>query len=138
MRVDEFDFELPRALIAEHPIEPRDAARLLAVGERIEDRHIRDLPRLLRAGDVLVANDTRVIPAQLTGTRGAATIDVTLHRDLGGGLWRAFVKGARRLKRGDIVRFSDDFSADVIDKSPEGDIGLRFDCDGAALKAQLE
>lgn len=138
MRVDEFDFELPRALIAEHPIEPRDAARLLAVGERIEDRHIRDLPRLLRAGDVLVANDTRVIPAQLTGTRGAATIDVTLHRDLGGGLWRAFVKGARRLKRGDIVRFSDDFCAEVIDKSPEGDIGLRFDCDGAALKAQLE
>jgi S-adenosylmethionine:tRNA ribosyltransferase-isomerase len=138
MRVDEFDFELPRELIAEHPIEPRDAARLLVIGETLADRHIRDLPRLLRAGDVLVANDTRVIPAQLTGTRGAATIDVTLHRDLGGGVWRAFVKGARRLKRGDVVRFGADFAAEVIDKAPEGDVGLRFDCEGDALKAQLE
>lgn len=138
MRVDEFDFELPRALIAEHPIEPRDAARLLLVGDTIADRNIRDLPQLLRAGDVLVANDTRVIPARLTGRRGAATIEVTLHRDLGGGVWRAFVKGARRVKPGDIVRFSDDFAAAVVEKTPEGDVALRFDCEGADLKARLE
>ncbi|HLI20282.1 MAG TPA: tRNA preQ1(34) S-adenosylmethionine ribosyltransferase-isomerase QueA [Stellaceae bacterium] len=138
MRVDEFDFELPRALIAEHPVEPRDASRLLVVSDQLADRRIADLPRLLRAGDVLVANDTRVIPAQLTGMRGAATINATLHRDLGGGLWRAFVKGARRLKRGDIVRFGEDFAAEVIDKSPAGDIGLRFACEGAAFKAKLE
>ena len=138
MRVDDFDFDLPRELIAEHPIEPRDAARLLVVGDSIADRHIRDLPQLLRAGDVLVANDTRVIPARLTGTRGAATIEVTLHRDLGGGAWRAFVKGARRVKAGDVLRFADDFAAEVTEKNPEGDVALRFPCEGAALKAQLE
>lgn len=138
MRVDEFDFELPRALIAEHPIEPRDAARLLSVDETIADRHIRDLPQLLRAGDVLVANNTKVIPARLTGTRGAATIEVTLHRDRGGGVWRAFVKGARRVKPGNIVRFGDDFAAEVIEKNPEGDVVLRFDCEGATLRARLE
>ena len=85
MRVDEFDFDLPRELIAEHPIEPRDAARLLVIGDQLADSHIDDLPRLLRPGDVLVANDTRVIPARLTGTRGSATIEVTLHLDRGGG-----------------------------------------------------
>jgi S-adenosylmethionine:tRNA ribosyltransferase-isomerase len=138
MRVDDFDFDLPRELIAEHPIEPRDAARLLLVSDSIVDRHIGDLPQLLRAGDVLVANDTRVIPARLTGTRGAATIEVTLHLDRGGGAWRAFVKGARRVKAGDTIRFADDFAAEVIEKSPEGDVALRFSCAGAALKAQLE
>jgi len=138
MRVDEFDFDLPRALVAEHPIEPRDAARLLVVSDGIADRRIGDLPQLLRPGDVLVANDTRVIPARLTGTRGAATIEVTLHLDRGGGEWRAFVKGARRVKPGDTIRFADDFAAEVIEKSPEGDVALRFPCHGAALKAQLE
>jgi S-adenosylmethionine:tRNA ribosyltransferase-isomerase len=138
MRVDEFDFDLPRELIADHPIEPRDAARLLLVGDSIADRHIADLPHLLRAGDVLVANDTRVIPARLTGTRGAATIEVTLHLDRGNGEWRAFVKGARRVKAGDTIRFADDFSAAVIEKSPDGDVALRFSCAGAALRAQLE
>jgi S-adenosylmethionine:tRNA ribosyltransferase-isomerase len=138
MRVDEFDFDLPRELIAEHPIEPRDAARLLVIGDRLSDRRIGDLPQLLRPGDVLVANDTRVIPARLTGTRGAATIEVTLHLDRGSGVWRAFVKGARRVKQGDTIRFADDFSAEVIEKSPEGDVTLRFSCEGAALKSQLE
>jgi S-adenosylmethionine:tRNA ribosyltransferase-isomerase len=138
MRVDDFDFDLPRELIAEHPIEPRDAARLLLVSDGIADKHINDLPHLLRAGDVLVANDTRVIPARLTGTRGAATIEVTLHLDRGRGEWRAFVKGARRIKAGDTIRFADDFRADVIEKSPEGDVVLRFSCEGDALKAQLE
>jgi S-adenosylmethionine:tRNA ribosyltransferase-isomerase len=128
MRVDEFDFDLPRELIAEHPIEPRDAARLLVIGDRLSDRHIGDLPRLLRAGDVLVANDTRVIPARLTGTRGAATIEVTLHLDRGGGEWRAFV----------TIRFADDFAAEVMEKSEEGDVALRFSSEGAALRAQLE
>jgi len=138
MRVDEFDFNLPRELIAEHPIEPRDASRLLVIGAALDDRHVTDLPALLRAGDVLVANDTRVIPAQLTGTRGAATIDVTLHRDRGGGVWRAFVKGARRLKPGDVVSFGPSFDAEVMAKEPEGDVTLRFNSEGAALRAQLE
>jgi S-adenosylmethionine:tRNA ribosyltransferase-isomerase len=138
MRVDDFDFALPRELIAEHPIEPRDAGRLLVISDRVTDRHIGDLPRLLRPGDVLVANDTRVIPARLTGTRGAAAIEVTLHLDRGNGEWRAFVKGARRIKAGDTIRFADDFAAEVIEKSVEGDVSLRFSCLGAALRAQLE
>ena len=138
MRVDEFECVRPCARCAEHPIEPRDAARLLLVSDSIADRRIGDLPSLLRAGDVLVANDTRVIPARLTGTRGAATIEVTLHLDQGGGIWRAFVKGARRIKAGDTIRFADDFAADVIEKSPEGDVLLRFSHEGAALKARLE
>src|SRR5579862_1684898 len=133
MRVDEFDFTLPRELIAEHPIEPRDAARLLVVGNRLEDRRIAELPSLLRAGDVLVANDTRVIPVRLHGKRGAAAIEVTLHRDLGGGQWRAFAKGAKRLKPGDTLQFGESFAAEVAGKEPKGDVVLRFATEGAAL-----
>ena len=138
MRVADFDFTLPRALIAEHPIEPRDAARLLMVGPKIEDRHIAELPQLLRRGDVLVANDTRVIPVRLIGRRGAATIEVTLHRDLGGGNWRSFAKGARRLKPGDQLEFGAGFAATVVTKEPEGDVVLRFAEEGRALRAALE
>ena len=98
MQIDDFDFALPRGLIAAHPCEPRDAARLLFIPRsgRFEDRQILDLPSLLRPGDLLVFNDTKVIPARLAGRRGAAVVEVTLYRDLGGGLWRAFAKGARR------------------------------------------
>lgn len=80
MRVDDFDFQLPRRLIAAHPIEPRDAARLLIVGPELADKHVRDLPALLKRGDVLVVNDTRVIPTRFYGRRGNASIEATLHR----------------------------------------------------------
>ena len=138
MLVDEFDFSLPRELIAERPCEPRDAARLLVVGRDIADRHVNDLPFLLRPGDVLVANDTRVIPVRLHGRRGAASIEVTLHRDLHGGLWRAFAKGAKRLKPGDAVEFGTGFAAEILSKAPEGDVILRFAQEGAALRERLE
>ena len=137
MRVDDFDFELPRQLIADHPAEPRDAARLLEVGPTLEDRAIRDLPQLLRPGDLLVVNDTRVIPARLTGRRGAAGVEITLHRDLGGGQWRAFAKGAKRLKLGDWIVFADGFAAQVAAKHDEGDLTLRFDAEGAQFRANL-
>src|SRR5579863_3547536 len=137
MRVDDFDFELPRELIADHPIEPRDAARLLVVGERPEDRRIADLPRLLRRGDLLVFNDTRVIPARLSGKRDAARVEVTLHRDLGGGVWRAFAKGAKRLKPGDRLVFAADFAGVVTAKHEEGDVTLRFDLEGEAFRDAL-
>src|ERR1700722_18217063 len=97
MRLADFDFDLPRERIADRPAEPRDAARLLvvpAVGGRA-DRHIGDLPELLRPGDLLVGNDTEVIPARLVGRRGAATVEVTLAHDLGGGRWRSYARGAR-------------------------------------------
>jgi S-adenosylmethionine:tRNA ribosyltransferase-isomerase len=138
MRVEDFDFELPKHLIADHPVEPRDAARLLLVGERITDRRIAELPQLLRPGDLMVCNDTRVIPARLVGSRGAAHIEATLHRDLGGGAWRAFIKGAKRVKSGDRIDFAADFSAEVAAKHEEGDVTLRFVSEGAEFRAALD
>src|SRR5437763_829991 len=88
MHLGDFDFDLPRELIAERPIEPREMARLLVLPEAggLVDRHIADLPQLLRPGDLLVFNDTKVIPARLVGRRGLATVEITLARDLGGGV----------------------------------------------------
>ncbi|MGH6976764.1 MAG: S-adenosylmethionine:tRNA ribosyltransferase-isomerase, partial [Stellaceae bacterium] len=138
MRVDDFDFPLPRRLIAAHPIEPRDAARLLVVGPKLADKHVRDLPALLKRGDVLVVNDTRVIPTRLYGRRGDASIEATLHRREAPARWRAFVKNARRLKVGDRVEFAADFSAVVAARHAEGDLSLAFDCGGDDLRAALE
>ena len=138
MRVDAFDFPLPRQLIAEHPCEPRDRARLLVVGAALEDRVVADLPRLLRPGDVMVFNDTRVIPARLEGRRGAARVEATLHRELGGGQWRAFIKGARRLEPGDRIAFGDGFAAHVLAKHEEGDATLAFELTGEAFRAALD
>src|SRR5687767_4427129 len=116
MRTDLFDFDLPAERIALRPISPRDAARLLVVrsGEapELEDRGMRDLPDLLRPGDALVVNDTKVIPARLSGRRigrGPETrIEATLHRRLDGSRWRAFVRPAKRLVPGDVIRFGDE------------------------------
>ena len=138
MRVDQFDFTLPRHLIADRPCEPRDAARLLVVGAELADRYVTDLPGSLRPGDIMVFNDTKVIPARLTGRRGAAQVEITLHRDAGGGRWRAFAKGAKRLKPGDVVEFGAGFAATVAAKHPEGDVTLAFGCEGEAFRAGLE
>jgi S-adenosylmethionine:tRNA ribosyltransferase-isomerase len=100
MKVADFDFDLPPALIATRPAEPRDSARLLQVGARLEDRLVSDLPALLQAGDLLVVNDTRVIPARLDGLRGAARIELTLHKQEAPDRWRAFARPARRLAPG--------------------------------------
>jgi S-adenosylmethionine:tRNA ribosyltransferase-isomerase len=137
MRVDEFDFDLPAGLIADRPASPRDAARLLVVGDGLADRAILDLPRLLRPGDLLVANDTRVIPARLVGRRGAARVELTLHQDQGGGFWRAFAKGAKRLRPGDRIEFGAGFAAGVAGKNPEGDVTLQFDREGEDFRDAL-
>jgi S-adenosylmethionine:tRNA ribosyltransferase-isomerase len=139
MRVDDFDFELPRELIAPRPCEPRDAARLLFIPASggFEDRHIVDLPTLLRPGDLLVFNDTKVIPARLIGHRGEARIEVTLHRELGGGMWRAFARGARRLRVGDRLVFAEGFATEVTEKHPDGDLTLRFDLKSGTLREAL-
>lgn len=138
MRVELFDFELPDALIAAHPAEPRDSARLLHVRPAaLADRIVRDLPALLRPDDLLVFNDTRVIPAQLRGRRGAAAIDLTLHRHVGPGRWRAFARPARRLRAGDRVVFAEDFEARVEDR--EGaEVSLDFGCRDDELRRKLE
>jgi S-adenosylmethionine:tRNA ribosyltransferase-isomerase len=140
MRLDDFAYDLPRDLIADRPLEPREAARLLVIPAKGEmrDRRIADLPELLRPGDLLVCNDTKVIPARLVGRRGAATAEITLVRDLGGGAWHAYAKGARRLRSGDLIEFAGDFRAEVIAKSDEGVVTLNFDREGDSFRAALE
>lgn len=137
MRVDEFDFELPRQLIADRPAEPREAARLLEVAaDGLTDRRIGDLPGRLRAGDLLVVNDTRVIPARLHGKRDLAGIEIMLHQPAEAGRWRAFARPAKKLKPGDVVRFADDFAATIIAKGEAGEVEVAFD-DPAALADNL-
>jgi S-adenosylmethionine:tRNA ribosyltransferase-isomerase len=140
MRLSDFDFDLPRELIAEHPARPREAARLLVVpgAGSFEDRGVRDLPALLRAGDLLVLNDTRVIPARLRGKRGDAAIEVTLHKAEGAGRWRAFARPAKRLKAGQRIAFAPEFSAIVAEKNEAGEVLLDFGVGDAALLALLE
>ncbi|GAB4392416.1 MAG: tRNA preQ1(34) S-adenosylmethionine ribosyltransferase-isomerase QueA [Kiloniellaceae bacterium] len=142
MRTDDFDFELPRELIAQHPIEPREKARLLHVGPALVDHHVADLPVLLRPGDLLVTNDTKVIPARLAGRRGTAGVEVTLHQAVDGATWKAFARPARKLGVNDRIDFgsdaSGDFAAAVIAKGDGGEVTLHFDRRDGELLAALE
>ena len=128
MRVDLFDFELPPERIALRPARPRDAARMLVVrGEgEFEDVTVRDLPRLLRRDDVLVFNDTRVIPAQLEGRRGEARIGATLHKRLDLRRWQAFIRNAKRLREGDTIKFPAGVSATAEQRHTDGSWTLAF------------
>lgn len=127
MNVDLFDFDLPPERIALRPASPRDAARLLVVrGDGLDDRTVADLPEVLRAGDLLVFNDTRVIPAQLEGARGEARIGATLHKREGPRRWRAFVRNARRLRDGDAIDFGAGVSAIARDRADDGSWALDF------------
>ena len=127
MRVDLFDFELAPECIALRPASPRDSAQMLVVGgDGLTDKFVHDLPSLLRAGDCLVFNDTRVIPAQLTGRRGDATIGATLHKREGLRSWRAFIRNAKRLHDGDVVDFGAGVSAATSDKRADGSWLLTF------------
>ena len=169
MRVDLFDFDLPPERIALRPAEPRDSARMLVVrpdrepsGSQqrdaspracppFEDRTIRDLPNFLRAGDVLVVNDTRVIPARLNGIRARgeniARIEATLIKREGSNLWRALGKPSKRLAAGDRIRFCESsesmacflghLDADVVERN-EGEVSLAFHLDGAALDDAID
>ncbi len=147
MRVDLFDFDLPQERIALEPARPRDAARLLHVaGKSHVDRRVRDLPAVLRAGDMLVVNDTKVIPAQLVGKRAArgdgddVSVDVTLHkeeRDVAGGVrWRAFVRPAKRLRAGDRIVFGEKLTG-VVEAREGAECVLQFDADRSAFDAAL-
>jgi len=163
MRVDLFDFELPPERIALRPVEPRDEARLLVVrpGSRdLSDHIIRDLPEFLQQGDILVVNDTKVIPARLHGFRergdARARIEVTLHKRESESTWRAFVKPAKKLRAGETILFeaalpqsepsssqseepaeTSSLSARVLEKAEEGEVLLDFDQSGEALEAAL-
>ena len=123
MRVDLFDFELPRELIAARPADPRDSSRLLRISEQgLDDRRFADLPELLTPGDMLVFNDTRVIPVRLAGRRGDLRVEATLHKSIDEFLWDAFAKPARKLKIGDRLSFGEDFAAEESRSTyPTGD-----------------
>jgi len=110
---------------------------LLCVGEGLRDAVVRDLPGLLRPGDVLVVNDTRVIPAQLWAMRGAARVGITLDRELGGGVWRALVRNAKRLRVADVVVVAEGFEAEVIAIYADGSAELRFNLTGEGFFAAL-
>ncbi len=138
MKVDAFDFPLPADAIAQRPVTPRDAARLLEVVDDVADRSVRDLPGLLRSGDIMVCNDTRVIPVRLQGRRGEARIEATLHKQIAPGRWRAFARPGKRLKVGQRVDFASGLSAAVAGKGDDGEITLAFDREGPALMAALE
>jgi S-adenosylmethionine:tRNA ribosyltransferase-isomerase len=148
MRVDQFDFELPENLIALRPASPRESARLLAVSADggLADLRVDDLPSLVEPGDVLVFNDTKVIPAQLEGRRvgrgsDEPAVGVTLHQRLDGSTWKAFVRGARKLQPGDTVRFGAEgrvcllgvLDAVVKEKGEAGEVTFAFAFHGAAL-----
>lgn len=128
MRVREFDYTLPEAQIALRPAEPRESARLLDVdGDKLTDRVIADLPDLLSPGDLLVVNDTKVIPARLFGQRGMMRVEVMLERARASGDWEAFARPLKRLRVGDTITFAPDFAATVTAKDPaSGSLSLRF------------
>ena len=136
--VSDFDFDLPEESIALRPVRPRRAARMLhAENGAIADRSMADLPSVLREGDVLVFNDTRVLPVQLSGQRiradSAVNVDATLIERIDAGTWRAFAKPGRRLKQGDTLVFSDALDAEIVSKGDDGTLILRFSIDGATL-----
>jgi S-adenosylmethionine:tRNA ribosyltransferase-isomerase len=146
MKVSEFDFHLPEDLIALRPASPRDSARLLVVREgntQFEEASVRDLPAYLRTGDVMIANDTKVLPVQLSGMRPArgaspdAQIGVTLHTRGDSGSWLAFAKPGRKLETGDRIDIAPAFHATVAEKRGEGDIRLLFNVSGAELDAAI-
>ena len=137
MRVDAFDFELPREAIATRPARPRDYARLLDLTAGLAHRSVADLPALLRPGDMMVFNDTRVIPARLAGVRGGARVELTLHRRVADDRWLAFAKPAKRLRPGDTVRFARDFSA-TVEARDGPEVSLVFDRGGPALAEALQ
>ncbi len=150
MRVDLFDFDLPPERIALRPVAPRDAARMLVVDPqtepRLDDRGIRDLPNILQPADLLIVNDTRVIPARLEGIRHRGTlsakVEILLHRRETPNIWRAFARPAKKLKAGDKIIFSNEdhtaLEAEVTDAHSEGEVRLVFALSGAGLDQAIE
>lgn len=138
MKVAAFDFDLPPRLIAQHPAVPRDKARLLVIDDtRMTNASVRDLPARLEPGDVLVVNDTRVIPARLPGMIDAAKVEATLHKRVGPKSWRAFAKPGRKFKPGARVAFAGGLAATVAAKGEGGEVELLFDVGDAALDAAV-
>lgn len=137
MKVEDFNFDLPPERIADRPAVPRETAKLLCVEDKITDYKVSDLPNLLKGGDLLVFNDTKVIPARLRGMRRGAKVEVTLHKNVTADSWHAFAKPAKKLKPSDIITFADDFTALVTEKRGGGEVALSFSASGPELMEKL-
>ncbi|MDE8349922.1 MAG: S-adenosylmethionine:tRNA ribosyltransferase-isomerase, partial [Acidocella sp.] len=139
MKLDDFGYDLPASHIATEPARPREAAKLLHVTPTaLGDYHVRDLPELLGEGDLLVVNDTKVIPAQLTAMRGAARIGITLDKPNAAGDWLVLLRNARRVHVGDVLQIDEAFSATVMAVHEGGTAALRFNAKDAAFLEALQ
>ncbi len=139
MKLSDFDYDLPPEAVASHPAEPRDKARLLDLRrDTLVDRIVSDLPDLLGQGDLMVVNNTRVIPARLEGRRGEAGVSVTLHQRIAPDTWRCFAKPARKLRLGDQVEFSSILTAEVTALGEDGERTLTFTLAGDELDQAIE
>jgi S-adenosylmethionine:tRNA ribosyltransferase-isomerase len=137
MRVDLFDFDLPLDRIADRPASPRESARLLHVArDGLADHTVGALPTLLKRGDIMVFNDTRVIPARLLGRRGDVAVEILLHKEHAPDTWQGFAKPAKRLKPGQTVVFSEGLTAEVLERDGPL-VTVRFNVSGAALLGKL-
>lgn len=134
MKVTDFDYDLPKELIAQHPMEPRDHSRLLVLDKDtgvIQHRHFYDLPEYLRPGDLLVFNDTRVIPARLYGKKDTgANVEVLLLTRKNTMDWEALVRPGKKLQIGAKIKFSDELSCTIVDHTDFGGRVVRFEFDG--------
>jgi len=138
MKVEQFDFELPRELIAIRPAADRDGARLLVVGgTSLEDKMVSELADFINPGDLMIFNDTRVIPARLSGMRRNAKMELTLHMNMSGGIWKAFAKPAKKLKPTDVIKFDGTLEACVLEKGEAGEVTIQFNHSGVRLKEAL-
>ena len=137
MRVDIFDYDLPVEKIATSPARPRDASRLLDLtGDKLADKTILDLPGIFQPNDLLVINDTRVIPSRLKGLRDSVKIEITLHKQIENGIWAAFARPAKRLKQGDKIVFNSTFKATVQSRNA-GEVILDFQSDDQTILDEL-
>ncbi len=142
MLISEFHYDLPEELIAQVPLTDRSGSRMLLVNRKLQsltDRHFREMPGLIRSGDVLVINNTRVFPARLFGrAETGARVEIFLTKDRGGGVWEVLARPARRLRLGKKIKFSESLSAEVVEKSERGTVTVQFDRTGAKLDELID
>ena len=139
MKLSDFDYELPEELIAQTPIKTRDQSRLMVLDKKtgeVGHKHFYDIKRELHKGDVLVLNDTKVIPARLIGTKEdtGAVIELLLLKDLGNNIWECLSRPAKRLKVGTIVTFQDKLKAEVVEKKDEGIVHVKLLYEGILME----
>jgi len=136
-RLSDYDFHLPEDRIAQHPVSPRDTAKLLYAGDReFQDSIIRELPHFLNENDVLVVNNTQVLPAQIYGRKGEGGVSFTLHQRLSATIWRAFARPAKKCTVGTVISFDNDISALVTERADSGEVTLQFSHHQHQMSAQ--